>query len=407
MSNFPSETAADYTPSKQARPHRRLSRVRVRGVIADLHAWIGAAVGIFMILIGATGMALGFAYELMRAETGGFEVSGPLPDGAPPVADYVEGAKNIAGPDFIPLGYLGPHAEIVNPAPMIFGLTAPPDAGGEGMVITIDPATGETTSAFLLYDTWTHWLIDLHFEMLGGSIGAAIMAVIALLLVALAIAGLILWWPIKRSALKKITSFSWRGNGFRKAFSLHSLCGFWLALPVLAWSLSGAYWSQPNWFPQAITPQLDAPPEEVRMSLEGANCAIDATPQDAVEIALSRFPGATVSEVDFAAPWQPWHAVHLDVNGGDPLDGDTRVWVAAACAETTASANLFGSEASGPFLKALHGGRIFGPLRQFIVAVVGLGFVLLGITGLMLWWHRLKDKYIRSSTSALRRRIVV
>ena len=197
----------------------------VRRWIADLHGWIGAFVGLFVILVGSTGIALGFAYELMRAETGGFDVTGPSKDDVPPIALMIKRAQDAAGPEFIPLGYVGPHGEIVNPAPMIYGLSAAPEAGGEEQVVTFDPATGVATGTFLLYDTWTHWLIDLHYELLAGEIGVAIMAVIALLVALLAVAGLVLWWPA-RSAFAKPFSFSWRGDFVRKSFSLHSLVGF-------------------------------------------------------------------------------------------------------------------------------------------------------------------------------------
>ena len=345
-----------------------------------------------MILVGVTGIALGFAYELMRAETGGFDVSGPAAEGAPDIAQMVLRAEATAGPDFIPLGYIGPHGEIVNPAPMIYGLSATPEAGGEEQVVTFDPATGEATASFLLHNTWTHWIIDLHYELLAGDIGVAVMATIALLVAALALAGLILWWPATRSAFAKPFSFSWRGNYVRKAFSLHSLVGFWLAIPVLLWGLSGAYWNKAEWFPAAMTPQLDAPSETVETRLASSDCDLDVTPQMAVEGALSKVPGASVVEMHFAAPWQPYHAVQLDAKGADSLDGDTRVWISASCPGLAELDTLEGSESTGPFLKAIHSGRVFGHglLRQFIIALVGLAFVMIGVTGLILWWRRIR-----------------
>lgn len=377
---------------------RRAERGPVRRWIADLHAWIGAFVGLFVILVGSTGIALGFAYELMRAETGGFDITGPSADDVPRIEQMIARAQDAAGPEFTPLGYVGPHGEIVNPAPMIYGLSAPPEAGGEEQVITFDPATGEATGSFLLHDTWTHWLIDLHYELLAGDLGAAFMATIALLIALLALAGLVLWWPLTRSAMAKPFSFGWRGNYVRKSFSLHSLVGFWLAIPILLWGISGVYWNEPSWFPAAITPQLEAPDEATIARLNHPSCVGAVTPKAAMSSALAAVPQSSVVEMHFTAPWQPYHAIQLDARGRDQLDGDTRAWVSATCPDRVEIERLRGSEATGPWLTALHSGRIFGAFRQLVITMVGISFIMIGVTGLILWWRRIAPQGRRSAT---------
>ena len=94
----------------------------------------------------------------------------------------------------------------------------------------------------------------------------------------------------------------------------------------------------------------------------------------------------------FAAPWQPYHAVQLDVRGADQLDGDTRAWVSATCPDRMAVERIRGAEATGPLLKGLHSGRIFGAFRQLVIALVGLSFIMIGVTGLILWWRRIAPR---------------
>ena len=105
--------------------------------------------------------------------------------------------------------------------------------------------------------------------------------------------------------------------------------------------------------------------------------------------ALAAMPRSSVVEMHFAAPWQPYDAVQLDSRGADQLDGDTLAWVSAACPDRVEVEQLRGTEATGPFLEALHSGRIFGAFRQLVIALVGVSFIVIGVTGLILWWRRI------------------
>lgn len=365
----------------------------MRKLIVDLHAWLGAVAALFILALSVTGIAILFSGPLMQAETGAF----PSSDSA---AVEVDGesletklalAQETAGPTFMPLGYLGPNAEIVTDAAMIYGMSDIPENGGEVQIVTFDAATGEVLGALYLDRTWTHELIEFHANLLMGDAGAIWVSIIGVIIALLAAAGIYQWWPLNRSLWTKIKAFRLGGTLPRQSWKLHSLSGFWLSLAIAVWALTGVYWSQPQWTPGLI-PETTALPINIAEEWQGKSCDGANSPAQAVEIARRQFPNARLFEAEFAAPWQPYHIIHMSSGSDiDVTDGDIRVWVDAVCADLTHSANVAEgtwAQMAGSASAGFHSGRIFGALRVPLVTLIGLALILLSITGLHQWWRR-------------------
>lgn len=361
---------------------------------ATLHAWIGAIVSIFIIAVTVSGMAIAFSAPLMHLETGAFpeELSASL-EHDPDLEKMILAAQAEAGESFLPIGYLGPHAEIATDIPMVYGMSAPPDAGGEVQIVSINPATGEAITSFYLDRTWTHLLIDFHYELLAGETGETVVAILGIILSILALVGLYLWWPVRRGFWAKAKQLRLKGNWTSKSFSLHSFFGFWGALLIVIWGLTGTYWSKPDWGPSIIKPSTDVLPDTIAKKMERASCDGTVSISQASQIAMVAYPGTRVLEAEFAAPWQPYHTIYLAAPGDlDKRDGDQRVWVSASCENIMHKEQVSGLGKVGAVNNAIHSGETFGSFRQPVILIVGFALLLLSVTGLIVWFKRYFQK---------------
>lgn len=370
-------------PKAGSQKHRNL-----RDWVLDIHAWVGAVAALFILSVSITGIGLAFTGPLMKLETGALSVSGErstLVD----IDNLIEAAQVKAGETFLPVGYLGPSAEIVTPAEMIYGMSDRPENGGEVQIISFDPASDQVTGTFYLDRTWTHHLIDFHYNLLAGTVGLILIAVVGILMAALAIMGVWLWWPGRGRAWKKAKKTSFKGPWITKSFRLHGLAGLWLSVTVLLWGLSGTYWSKPDWFPKGLTPQTDRMASTLPSEFVDATCGSAISVGEAVSFALNEYPKHRLFEAEFAAPWQNFHVLYLSYGSDtDQLDADTRIWVHAQCEGLSVSESLSGAGKAGAIAQRLHSGRLFGALRVPIIILIGVALILMSLTGLHLWWKR-------------------
>ena len=123
---------------------------------------------------------------------------------------------------------------------------------GPGTTIACEPA-------------FVTWLADLHDNLLAGQGGRLVNGVAAILIAALAIAGIVIWWPGRSGWWRRMSLR--RGVGWRRfVLDLHNMLGFWLFLFVFVWALSGIYFAFPDAF-NAVADALKKGEEETTPSL--------------------------------------------------------------------------------------------------------------------------------------------
>jgi uncharacterized iron-regulated membrane protein len=361
----------------------------MRRLIKEAHVLIGFLSALFIFSISLTGIAIAFAGQLMAWETGAFNTPQEK------VYTYVKDLNKIvaqvqeyAGDTFIPVGYLGPNAEIKTETEMIYGLSAPMESGGEIQIVTLQHETRMPLGIFTLYETITHEIIDFHYNLLLGDLGETITSIVGIMLGVLAIFGVFLWWPsltgIKR-VVKKILTFDLKGGLFLFNYRLHSILGFWLSVFVLVWGITGTYWTSSDWFPNVVKPQPMLNQSYYDQALRETACDSKITLNDALQESLKRYPAARLFEAEFATDWQPYYVMYLS-NGNDTdlHDADIRVWVHAMCEDMvfTSEVNRLGKV--GAIAKSLHSGRVFGAFSKVVITLIGLGIIFLSITGVYL-----------------------
>lgn len=106
--------------------------------------------------------------------------------------------------------------------------------------VFVNPYTNEVTGKFKPQDTWMYSIRKLHGELLGGSVGAKIVELIASWLVVLILTGIYVFWPAKERGWKGFLSI--RTNlGTRIMFrDIHAVGGFWISL-LLFLTLAGGF----------------------------------------------------------------------------------------------------------------------------------------------------------------------
>ena len=112
----------------------------------------------------------------------------------------------------------------------------------------------------------TSWLLDLHDNLLAGETGRTVNGAAGFTIVALALTGLVIWWPGSRTWRRSLTVP--RGLGWQRTmWHLHSMIGFWTIGFTVIFALSGAYFGFPALF-QAIADRLDPvrDPDAARIS---------------------------------------------------------------------------------------------------------------------------------------------
>ncbi len=91
------------------------------------------------------------------------------------------------------------------------------------------------------------FVLDLHDNLLAGKTGRMVNGIGAFCVLAVAISGIVIWWPgVKtwRRSLIVPRRVGWK----RLNWHLHSMLGFWSFAFVLVFALSGIYLCFPDWF---------------------------------------------------------------------------------------------------------------------------------------------------------------
>jgi uncharacterized iron-regulated membrane protein len=184
-----------------------------RSLLVTLHLWLGLTLGAVLVLIGLSGSAMIFRYELERAffpslthSTG--SGTGDL-DACLAAAQAVNSQKSVRTLRW-PVNVDGTQEWLTIPA----GQTTKEQAT---MVYT-DPHTCTVLGTRGPRKDVMSWVVNFHHALLLGKNGRYLQTCVALAAIFLAISGLIQWWP---------NSFTWsRLQPRARARPLHYAVGF-------------------------------------------------------------------------------------------------------------------------------------------------------------------------------------
>jgi uncharacterized iron-regulated membrane protein len=220
---------------------RRPQSVWVRRAIFQVHLWSGLAIGLYLFVISLSGSVLVFRIELHKMFS-----RPPLtvtPTGQRLTDAQLKQTAIRAFPNHIVTNV---WKEKTPEQPVEIWMESKNVTGSVHRLF--NQYTGENLGppdpAMVRFIVW---LASLHDDLLHGDKGRTINGIGAILMTALCMTGLVIWWPgvtnWRRSLTVDLTS-NWKLLNWH----LHSALGFWSFLLVLMWAVSGIYLAFPNPF---------------------------------------------------------------------------------------------------------------------------------------------------------------
>jgi uncharacterized iron-regulated membrane protein len=352
-----------------------------KALLLRLHRWVGLAVGLLVILQGASGTAIAFRHELNRAVHRDALVVAPPAHPAP--FAVIAAAAKAAYPDRkltridLPVtpddAYL---ARLETPA-------------GAIAYAAVDPGTGRVLRQGPLAAWPVEWLYQLHMNLLSGETGERVVGFTGLGVLFMALTGPFVWWP-GLGRMRRSLAVDLRSGLQRGARDLHRLGGL-LVVPVLLVSATtGVLMAWQPWLAPAVNlvaPVLASPAPK---PLPG-RCAQPHTLDDAVAAAVQRHPGQSIKSVRFPGKGGKVVAVYFRALNTPDARATDHVWVDACSAQVLREKGALTEPAGSRFFNSvlwIHTGQWLGIAGRVLVLLAAATAAGLGITGFVQWTTR-------------------
>lgn len=222
---------------------RRPKTLWVRKALFQVHLWTGIALGLYVFIVSVSGSAIVFRNELYTVLWTGPKL---VPIGSHHLThDELKAAALRAYPRY-QVSWIW-EAKQPNQATEIWL-----DRKGHKKERLFDPYTGRDLGESRPYSIqFVAWLVDLHVNLLGGTVGRFVNCLGAIFVIALSATGAVLWWPGVQT-WRRALAIRQRSNWKRMNWDLHSVIGFWLLPIVFMFGVVGVYAGFPKPFQVVI-----------------------------------------------------------------------------------------------------------------------------------------------------------
>ena len=202
----------------------------------QFHSWLGLLAGLGLVVIGLSGSLLMFHDEIEILLNPDVIRVEPTPGGRLPAARLLA-TVNRELPDHEVAGWLFRQADEAGLADVLYVRR---HGSHEWFFVTLDPYRDKIlASPRLGTESFTGWMLDLHYTFFADHAGLAITGALGLALCALGVTGVWLY----REFWKHVFTLRW-GRGARLLFSdLHKFVGITSAAFNLILGFTGAYWN--------------------------------------------------------------------------------------------------------------------------------------------------------------------
>jgi sulfite reductase (NADPH) flavoprotein alpha-component len=403
-----------------------------KSVWFQIHWFLGITAGMVLMVVGFTGGMLSFQDEILRALNPGVLTVQPRPEAPLVPAELVRRIESATGGRVASLNIAAaperPARAMLAPQDATQGTS---QAGGRprrGEMHHVDPWTGAllgTPQGEGFFRTTR----ELHRWLMAGAEGRIVVGVSTIALVVLSLTGLYLRWPRRPLRWRNWFHLDLRLRGRSLFWRLHSVIGTWVLPLYLLAGLTGLYWSF-DWYRSALYAISGAPRPAPMAGGAGAGGAGGqggeaARPRQGAEAGdahqgggargageraggtrpapldlnlawqafLRERPDFGTASLRLPAPGQPLRITYVDAR---PAHEDARNSIAINAAGEVVEHRRYdalplGQQLMGSML-ALHSGRFFGTAVTVLMMVASLVMPLFGITGLLLYIARRREK---------------
>lgn len=373
----------------------------MRKLWLTLHLYLGLSAGLVFVLSGLTGSLLVFYLEIdewlnpqlvnaqpstpwrsyeeifqsLRAahpeRDGPWRLEIPTRDGAPVMARYY------------------------NPEEKKHLLFAP-------LMVAVNPATAEVLASRFWGEFAMTWIYDLHYTLLMDRAGRTVLGIIGILLCVSLVTGVYLWWP-SRERLRAALTLKRGAGSERLVFDLHKLNGIYGLLLTMTLIVTGIFLALPDYakpLVNEISPLYQAP-----SARSEPNGAARVTLDEAVAVARTQFPGATLKWIETPNG----AAGSIRINLGQQAEPShrfprTNVWIDQYSGKVIAVRDPLATNSAGDtffdWLHPLHNGEAFGITGRILVFISGLVPLVLFVTGFLRWRQKKKAETRREMARA-------
>ncbi len=357
-----------------------------RKMLFQIHLWIGAFIGLYLILICLTGSLLVFQQRMMDDAPRLAHSSAPGP------MTYGKAAalalKMYPGNTLLNIDMRSANRRVI-----AVGLRQ----GGDDRIVYVDSASGRIVGEEVPQQKHAFLEISesLHNELATGAKGAVANGVGGALLFVMSLTGIVLWWPGKKN-WRRALKVKWNARWARLNWDLHSAFGFWCLLFIAMWGLSGAYFIFPGQSTHALALALPMP--HFRETPSAWKPSDPVLPADAfIDKAMRMHPGDKLAFLFMDTHRQNGVVkVFLSRDPTAPLtlieDVVTLQPATADVLSNFSSANWTLGERLATTVYTVHFGDFGGLPSEIAWALLGFVPVLLTVTGYWMWWNRVLRK---------------
>ena len=239
-------------------------------------------------------------------------------------------------------------------------------------------------------------LYEFHRNVLLGPTGSNIVGVAGLLLLTSSVTGIVLGWPRKRAAWRRLVWINRRASATRQVFDLHRSAGAIFAVLLLLATLTGAtlvYLNYVRDLVDLVSPVKSFPTVPWRAAPLHAERSLP----DAIARVRAAFPQHALVELRTPTGQLTGYEFFLKQPGDVHRLGDTILWVHPLTGEVLVERSGRTRTAGETFmhwLYPLHSGSALGTPGLVAMCVTGLLPLLLVSTGMWVWLRKRRGERI-------------
>ncbi|WP_437918123.1 PepSY-associated TM helix domain-containing protein [Sphingobacterium sp. LRF_L2] len=264
-------------------------------------------------------------------------------------------------------------------------------------IVYVDPSTGLVTARVdPTKETFFKSVLKIHQNLLLDSLGKTLLGISTFVVFFTLLTGMILWWPKNRIILKQRLQVKTSGSWKRINHDLHVVLGFYCSFFLLIFLVTSLPWSF-KWANEALyTLTGSKPPKSVPLHVEQIASRHMISWEQAFVQACYHLPDAPYWRISMpkkesvegiqvsSANTKVLHRNGFDQLVLDPYTGN----VLQITRHETSPAGW----QLRRYMKPVHTGAIGGLSTKLVAFFVCLLSASFPITGIFLWWNRIKKK---------------